>query len=248
MAIRRRPPKALARRSGRKTSLRRAAKTPAAPQGVDVAPAKVVKALKRRAKPRPIGPTQPRKLIPAGERRSTPAADKLTDRGEAIFKEFRNRRIRDAANKSSRTPVRPYDKALSYLKRSLYKVLRPLICSKGGDRTIRNLHRVNNILHNGPSYTDNPFYWGILALDRDAALEAQDLSLFAKQMLYAHRNNVPPCFLIGFIYQTANAPELSEKLRNGSVEQWDVDDRAMEFETPRAKPSKRETLLPDDSE
>jgi hypothetical protein len=66
---------------------------------------------------------------------------------------------------------------------------------------------------------ENPFHYGLLAMFvDDTILTRHDRSLFAHQMLYAYRHQVPPELLIGFIYQCGSSSELRRKVKAGVVE------------------------------
>lgn len=122
--------------------------------------------------------------------------------------------IRDGYSK--RRPLkglRPFDSANGYLRREAYALIRETKSKRGGANTIRSLVQRLSTTPETPEYTENPFYWGLLAIDphRDF-LSPQDLSRFAKQLLYADRNGVPPNYLIGFLYQTGGPRDLSHKL------------------------------------
>lgn len=109
--------------------------------------------------------------------------------------------------------LRPFDSANGYLRREAYALIRETKSRKGGANTIKSLVQRLSTTPESPEYAENPFYWGLLAIDphRDF-LSAQDLSRFAKQLLYADRNGVPPSYLIGFLYQTGGPRDLSHKL------------------------------------
>ena len=112
--------------------------------------------------------------------------------------------------------LRPFENANGYLKRAAYALIRRTIAERGGAATIKSAVRRVTRLPDSPTYTENPFYWGLLAIDPhlDAIRKRQYLSLYAQQLLYANRNAVGPEHLIGFLYQTASQRDLSARLES----------------------------------
>ena len=74
----------------------------------------------------------------------------------------------------------------------------------------------------GPLYEENPFHWGLLALfGKSKLLTRDERRLFAAEMLYAHRHDVPPEYLLGFVYQVGKQAEnMYEKVRSDKREPW----------------------------
>ena len=112
--------------------------------------------------------------------------------------------------------LRPFENANGYLKRAAYALIRRTIAEPGGAATIKSAIRRVTRLPDSPTYRQNPFYWGLLAIDPhlDAIRKRQYLSLYAQQLLYANRNAVGPEHLIGFLYQTASQRDLPARLES----------------------------------
>jgi hypothetical protein len=125
--------------------------------------------------------------------RTNEREEKFDDQAERIFTGYKNRR-----GVKGRPP---YDTAEGYIRREAYAFLEREIA--GGGRTIKTLIRKFGLQPRYPSYKENPFYWGLLALDPTLEnLTRHKVSLYARQLLYAHRNAIPANYLIGFIFQS----------------------------------------------
>ncbi|GGD64859.1 hypothetical protein GRI62_11720 [Erythrobacter arachoides] len=98
-----------------------------------------------------------------------------------------------------------FEKGDSYFKRESYALIRRTISRPGGASVIKAILRHSKIVISQPSYQENQFYWGLRAIDPhfEAMRFKQYLSRFSKQLLYSHRNGVPPIYLIGFLYQSS---------------------------------------------
>lgn len=158
-----------------------------------------------RTKPAPTAPTSRSKL--------SPAAVRFEAAGDAIQEGYRQRK------KLPRLP--PFDGKWGFLKREAYRLIRRQITEPGGHRTIKSIVRRWKREPREPSYDDNPFYWGLLAIDpAQDILDQRDLTRFAHQLMYAHRHDVPAHFLVGFLYQSGSTAEVSRKLAEGQREPW----------------------------
>ena len=140
----------------------------------------------------------------------------------AIFMS-RNLEINSDASKN------PYSRPIGEFKRKAYHLIREVLAN--GPNMIISIHRDLDIIHDGPSITANPFYWGLLAMDEDhEKFTKHQLGLFSRQMLYANRHDVPPCLLVGFLYQSGMASKISEHTALNAVELWENDELTIRYE------------------
>lgn len=118
----------------------------------------------------------------------------------------------------------PYDKVNSKLKRVVYRlvrdclkcdllsVLKDSVQKQPGDKSQVKPSSKN---------ADNPFYWGFTAVcGIDKKLARSNKSRFSQELLYAHMHDVPPEFLIGFIYQIGSSSKLQQKIDNKEMQRW----------------------------
>lgn len=132
----------------------------------------------------------------------------------------------------------PFERPVGQFKRLAYGLIKRTISEPGGHNVIKSI--VHYINHNGPSYGSNPFYSALLVMDEDRlelgnkhqALDRRTLALFANEMLYADRHNVPPCLLLGFLYQIGKPARWMKKLKAGELEPWTKDDRILDYAGP----------------
>lgn len=168
-------------------------------------------------------PRKPRK----GDARLTPAGEAFLDASEEIIELYRQYK-RDKLAKISRGS-NPFDGPLGEFKRRAYSFLRPYIHTSGGHKTISNVLDHLAISERRRSRDQNPFYLGLLALDEYRDLSSSDLSRFAKQMLYADSNDVPACFLVGFVYQVGGPTKIAQRLKANFKEPWTDEERKASF-------------------
>ena len=114
----------------------------------------------------------------------------------------------------------PADTALGFLKRGAYLTIETFI----EDRAIRTIEGIakqtGRITTSTPAISENPFHWGLLAMFDANVITKEQRRLFASQLLYAHRHQVPECYLIGFIYQLGETSGIYEKVRTNRRETW----------------------------
>ena len=115
----------------------------------------------------------------------------------------------------------PYTKPLSILKVESYKFIRRKL------RDIENhsiIKRRAEEIGRDPSnltFQRNQFHFGLIALDIDEKiLDAKRISLWARQMTYAARHEIPAHLLIGFLYQSGSSTDISKKLMANYMEPW----------------------------
>ncbi len=129
---------------------------------------------------------------------------------EKILTGYRARQKEREAN-PGKQPRPPFDQAEGFLKRECYALIRNCISGKKGAQIIKSIVRRNLIEPPYHRYADNPYFWGLIAIDApDRELGAQRISRYAMQMLYAHQNYVLPIHLVGFLYQIGGHATLRE--------------------------------------
>lgn len=95
----------------------------------------------------------------------------------------------------------PWNNPAGYLQREVYRLTRALDDAELGSIIERTVI-ANGSVPRSPTYQENKFHWGLLAVEGAAPLLTPPRRrLFASQMLYADRHNIPEAHLIGFIYQ-----------------------------------------------
>lgn len=115
----------------------------------------------------------------------------------------------------------PTDTAQGFFKRGAYRLICHFLDAGRDDIIKQFVEGDGNVPPRGPSFADNPFHWGLLAMSKDGKLITKDQRrLYASQMLYAHRHGVPEHFLIGFIYQLGRTDRIFAKVRQGAFEPW----------------------------
>lgn len=121
----------------------------------------------------------------------------------------------------TRTGLAPTETATGYLKRSGYTLIRTYLDAARGGIIIDQVRKDGRVPKRGPTFEENPFHWGLLAIFADDSIISKDeRRLFANQFLYAHRHNVPEHFLIGFLYQLGKTQQVFDHVRSGRRELW----------------------------
>lgn len=116
-----------------------------------------------------------------------------------------------------RRPLRgyaPFENANGYLKRMAYVLIKKTISKKGSLNIMRGIVKKYSKLYVSEFDRKNQFYIVLLAMDPhlEKLGDRRTLSLYARQLLFAHRNAVPAEYLIGFLYQSASQKRLLERL------------------------------------
>lgn len=123
--------------------------------------------------------------------------------------------------RSTRTGLAPTETATGYLKRSGYTLIRTYLDAALGGIIIDQVRKDGRVPKRSPTFEENPFHWGLLAIFADDSIISKDeRRLFANQFLYAHRHNVPEHFLIGFLYQLGKTQQVFDHVRSGRREPW----------------------------
>lgn len=153
---------------------------------------------------------------------STTKRSKIEDRLDKIAKAWENATWAKFDAKEKRQP--PYDKVNSKLKRAVYKLVRNCIENDLVDVLKESVEfQFGDKSQVKPSRTnaENPFYWGFTAVcGTDEKLARSNKSRFSQELMYAHIHDVPPEFLIGFIYQIGSSKELQRKIDSKEMQRW----------------------------
>lgn len=120
----------------------------------------------------------------------------------------------------------PYDQPNSKLKRNVYRLVRYCLkydlldlLKESVEFQLEGKSRVKPSLQNAA----NPFYWGLSAVcGADNKLPRTNKSRFAQELQYANMHDVPPEFLVGFIYQIGSSKDLQRKIDNKEMQSWFV--------------------------
>lgn len=113
----------------------------------------------------------------------------------------------------------PQDSANGFLKREAYRVMCHYIEAAQGTFFETVIRKREGALSSVVKLKENPFHYGLTALfGDDDVISRPDKSVFASQMVYAYRHQVPARHLVGFIYQCGSVAELRRKLKAGTIE------------------------------
>jgi len=176
-------------------------------------------------------PSRAKKRIAPADKLS-PAEDAFLAHAQKIMDGYGSRRVEDARRRFENARRKdendrlgkgtllvellelspPFDQAEGFLKRESYSLIMEYIRKNNG-KAIRSIVRRFVGEPRYPDYPENPFYWGLMAIDsRYQDLGARRISKYAQQLHYAHKNHVPPKFLVGFLYQIRGAVDLKHLL------------------------------------
>jgi len=141
---------------------------------------------------------------------------KLTRKFESIVTEISD--ILDLADKHRKEKPMPMHTTKGILKQLIYQLGR-FYLDGSAEATLRDLliQRINNrggrILKSGNEFGGgNIFYLGCRAIPHNhAPIKGGELSKLSKQLYYAFLCDVPPKYLIGFIYQTGGTRVLAQR-------------------------------------
>jgi hypothetical protein len=153
---------------------------------------------------------------------STTKRRKIEDRLDKIGKSWPDSIWADSDAKKKRQP--PYYKANSKLKRTVYRLVRD--CIKNDlvnvlKKSVEFQFGDKSQVKPSPTNAKNPFYWGFTAAcGTDEKLARSNKSRFSQELMYAHMHDVPPEFLIGFIYQIGSSKDLQRKINSKEMQRW----------------------------
>lgn len=121
----------------------------------------------------------------------------------------------------------PYDQPEATLKRHVYKFAREQLAS-GNDKKLAYLlwyKRAGEQRAHRISFQENPFHWVLSAIHPQISeLDRPSLSKIGRQLLYAHRHDIDPDLLVGFLYQSGSPDVISKKAKAlNKREQWYLD-------------------------
>lgn len=152
----------------------------------------------------------------------------MTNEQQALRKEAKDINKEWKAKSAAKT-VCPYDRPNSYLKRSVYEFVRSCLSTDDGAMlrmAVTGERPLAGARGDTGTFEDNPFFWGLLLVCGDNGLTKSSRSRFSLELQYANMHNVPPQYLIGFLYQMGTSDGLAGKIADGTREQWFVEKNA----------------------
>jgi hypothetical protein len=115
----------------------------------------------------------------------------------------------------------PYESRWGYFKRESYRLIRSTKSQPGGHNAMKSIVTMEDRDPPRIFYRGNEFYYGLIAIDpHHDVLDDKRLSLIARQLAYADLHEVPPHYLVGFLYQSGASTEISKKLKARAREPW----------------------------
>ncbi|RYD93806.1 MAG: hypothetical protein EOP50_10545 [Sphingobacteriales bacterium] len=106
----------------------------------------------------------------------------------------------------------PWKTPAGYLQRETYRLTR-LLDGSGRAWVIEAIVRERGKEPRAPTYLQNKFYWGLLAIEgHSPLLSPQRRRLFAANLKFADMNLVPEVHLIGFVYQLGSEKTIFQRL------------------------------------
>lgn len=134
------------------------------------------------------------------------AANAFIERADEILVE--HQRLTDSDEYLS-----PFQSPAGFLKRECYALILEYRV-EGKYTIIQRLSRSDMQASPQPTYQDNPFFWGLLAIDPHlTAIGRKNNRFYADQLKYAHQHGVGPEHLVGFLYQSGSESSLRRKVR-----------------------------------
>lgn len=129
--------------------------------------------------------------------------------------------VQDFKRRCNAQEQTPFDRPLGAFKRKAYRLLRRTIADEGMHKVIKAVLRAEKKEPARLHYADNQFHFGLLAIDPHGVVtNKRRLWLWSRQMAYADKHNVPAHFLLGFLWQSGSADDISRKLEKGYREPW----------------------------
>lgn len=107
----------------------------------------------------------------------------------------------------------PFASASGFFKReSYFLILR--YKTQGRYKILQRLSRYDARELRHPEYRENPFFWGLFAIDPSlSTIGRKNHRFLSEQLLYADRHGIGPEHLIGFLYQSGSERLLRERVR-----------------------------------
>lgn len=118
----------------------------------------------------------------------------------------------------------PFERPEAILKRYVYRFVREHLEAGDGAKleyllgykrsAEQRAHRI--------AFEANPFHWALSAIPSQLSeLKRPALTKVGRQLLYAHRHDIDPDLLIGFLYQSGDPDEISRKaVIPNKMEEW----------------------------
>lgn len=128
---------------------------------------------------------------------------------------------------ASRNPtgkLAPFERPEAVLKRYVYRFVREHLEAGDGAKLeylLGYLRSAEQRAHR-IAFETNPFHWALSAIPIELSeLKRPALTKVGRQLLYAHRHDVDPDLLIGFLYQSGDPDEISRKaVIPNKLEDW----------------------------
>ena len=115
----------------------------------------------------------------------------------------------------------PWDTANGFFQREAYALITQTMGERGGPSLLQRSARDSDYLPPNTRYSENPFLWGLHAIDPDASClgkGAKKAIRFARLITHAHRNRVPPIYLIGFLRQIGGYRTLDSEYQSPALD------------------------------
>ena len=146
---------------------------------------------------------------------------KFDDHADHIREQYKGLQGIEARARSLQSYVAPWDTAENFLKREAYLLISNFLETEGGRNAIKKIIKGEKKIPRAPLFSDNPFYWGLLAIDpqQDVYNKAK-ISLYAPLLKYAYDHGVSPANLIGFLFQVGRPADVRRKF---NAKQCEVD-------------------------
>lgn len=141
---------------------------------------------------------------------------------ERIWAEHNHRLSRayvDGVKKLSGHALTKNETAKNFLRREIYAFGRCLIENPPSWDVSEIAGRVRRNPTTRPAALARTFHALLMCIyEEDDLISRQERSLMAQELEYAHRHDVPPELLCGFLYQSGSRSSISKKLASGYVE------------------------------
>jgi hypothetical protein len=135
-----------------------------------------------------------------------------------VFERAASELIWEWAARKRRSKPADAESPNAWFKREAYRFLREYVIA-GNERFLESIvrrdQRPSKLVQDALS---NPFKLGLLAMCVDESISRSDRHVFGNQMLYAHRHDVPPEFLNGFIAVSGKPAVIADKIKRNFVE------------------------------
>lgn len=140
--------------------------------------------------------------------------DQQVDEAWEAFEQDLGRKL--AISRGLVEELAPFDQPAGILKRLVYSFVRTrLACGDGKKldyllwykrKGEQRAHRI--------SFEDNPFHWVLSAIPFEISeLTRPSLSKVGRQLIYAHRHDIEPELLVGFLYQSGSPDVIAKKAK-----------------------------------